>query len=135
MKKLNLSHFVTTVFVILVLYQPIKLITYYLVDFSYDKIMEYMWIYDDMCYYSGESDSGEYDYSKDCSICNQISPYKNNDMYIQKEGNGYIVGRDMMKKIYLKKKPDYISFERFTGGELYVKDLETGITCTFYSYE
>jgi hypothetical protein len=56
-------------------------------------------------------------------------PYENNSIYIKVE-NGYIVGNGLMRKVYLKKKPDYISFERFTRGELYIKDFKSGITCT-----
>ncbi|MWN32278.1 MULTISPECIES: hypothetical protein [unclassified Gilliamella] len=134
MEKLNLSRLVTTLFVVLVLYQPAKFISYYLTDFSYEEMMDFMWVDDRTCYYPGELGSGKYNYGKDCSICEQMNPYKSDGIYI-KEGNGYIIGNDLMKKVYLKRKPDYISLERFTGGELYVKDFESGITCSFYSYE
>ncbi|NUF28491.1 hypothetical protein [Gilliamella sp. ESL0254] len=134
MNKLNLSRLVAAFFVVLVLYQPVKFIIYYLTDFSYEEMMDLMWVNEHECYYPGELDSGKYHYGKDCSICEQMNPYRSNGIYI-KDGNGYIIGSDLMKKVYLKRKPDYIPLERFTGGELYVKDFESGITCTFYSYK
>jgi hypothetical protein len=86
---------------------------------------------DSLCYYLGELEREEYHYGKDCSICRQMIPYENNSIYIKVE-NGYIVGNGLMRKVYLKKKPDYISFEQFTESKRYVKDLATGTTSAFY---
>ncbi|MCO6520794.1 MAG: hypothetical protein J6582_07115 [Snodgrassella sp.] len=134
MKKLKLYHLFTVFLMSFILYLPINFITYYLTDFSYQDIMNIEWVYDNRCYYPEESESDEYNYHKDCSICEQLSPYNNNGTHI-KDGNGYLIGLDLMRKVYLKQKPDYFPSELLTGGELHLKDFKSGITCTFYSYE
>ncbi|PIT19381.1 hypothetical protein BGI36_03660 [Snodgrassella communis] len=90
-------------------------------------------VYDNRCYYPEEFESDEYNYDKDCSICDKLSPYNNNGIHIQ-NGNGYLIGLDLMRKVYLKQKPGYIPLKLLTGGELHLKDFKSGITCTYYSY-
>lgn len=132
----KLVHYLFFLFLIaLVLYFPFKIVTYHLVDFSYQEITNEMWL-EDRCYYPGESENDKYDYGKNCKICQQIVPADadKQDFYI-KEGNKYLIGIDRLRKVYLKKKPDFFHIERFTGGELHILDYDTGITCTYYSYE
>ena len=132
----KLVHYLFFLFLIaLVLYFPSKIVTCHLVDFSYQEITNEMWI-EDRCYYPGESENDKYDYGKNCKICQQIVPADadKQDFYI-KEGNKYLIGIDRLRKVYLKKKPDFFHIDRFTGGELHILDYDTGITCTYYSYE
>ncbi|MWN05783.1 hypothetical protein [Gilliamella sp. Pas-s95] len=49
MNKLNLSRLVAAFFVVLVLYQSVKFIIYYLTDFSYEEMMELMWVNENTC--------------------------------------------------------------------------------------
>lgn len=130
MNKLKLYQLFTAFLMSFILYLPINFITYYLTDFSYQDIMDIEWVYDNRCYYPEESESDEYNYHKDCSICEQLSPYNNNGIHI-KDGNGYLIGLDLMRKVYLKQKTDYFPLELLTGGELHLKDLNLALLVLF----
>ncbi|WP_239352161.1 hypothetical protein [Snodgrassella communis] len=92
--------------------------------------MDIEWVYDNRCYYPEESESDEYNYEKDCSICEQLSPYNNNGIHI-KDGNGYLIGLDLMRKVYLKQKPDHIHLELLTGVNCLLRILNLALLTLF----
>ncbi|MCO6549704.1 MAG: hypothetical protein J6580_03365 [Gilliamella sp.] len=127
MKKLNLSHFITAFFVVLVLYQPIKFIIYHFTDLSYDEILDFGWR-GDGC---ETKDGRRLDYI-DCPCgTGLIEP---DDFYkVSNEGDFYYNDK-LLGKVILKTKPSYFSGgEILTGGELEIENLETGIICYYDS--
>jgi hypothetical protein len=126
LKKLKISHIIYLLLVFAILYYPVKITKHYLMDLSYDEILDFNWR-EDGC----KTKDGHY--STDCSPCaggliTPDGPYK-----ISKEGYFYYNDK-LFGKATLKEKPSYFSFgEILTGGELEIEHLETGITCYYDS--
>ncbi|WP_065572375.1 MULTISPECIES: hypothetical protein [unclassified Gilliamella] len=127
LKKLKISHIIYLLLVFAILYYPVKITKYHLMDLSYDEILDFGWR-GDGC----KTKDGDWVDSINCPCgTGLIEP---DDSYkISKEG--YFYDNDkLFGKATLKKKPSYFSDGGIlTGGELEIEHLETGITCYYDS--
>ncbi|MWN32279.1 hypothetical protein GQ596_07450 [Gilliamella sp. Pra-s60] len=126
-KQLKISHIIYVLLVFAILYYPVKITKYYLMDLSYDEILDFNWRG-----YGCETKDGHRVDGRDCpcggGMMGPGDPYK-----ISNEGDFYYNDK-LLGKVILKTKPSYFSGgEILTGGELEIEHLETGIICYYDS--
>lgn len=126
MKKLKSHHLVCIIVTLMLLYYPIKIAKYYLMDLSYDEILDIGWR-SDGC---NKNDYPNYK-DKECPCGGGL--LDPSESTINKDGLMYI-GDKLIGKVTLKEKPSFFSMgEILTGGELEIQDLDTGIICYYDS--
>lgn len=126
MNKLKSYHLLYIIFTLALLYYPIKIAKYYLMDLSYDEILDIVWR-GDGC---NKDDYPNYK-DKECPCGGGL--LEPGDSTINKDGLMFMDDK-IIGKVTLKKKPSFFSMaEILTGGELEIQDLDTGIICYYDS--
>ncbi|NUF28492.1 hypothetical protein GA0061081_11413 [Gilliamella bombicola] len=128
LKKLKISHIIYVLLVFAILYYPVKITKYYLMDLSYDEILDFGWR-GDGC----KTKDGNWVDSIDCPCGRGLM--ESDDPYNKISDEGYFYYNDeLLGKVTLKRKPSYFSGDEIlTGGELEIEHLETGIICYYDS--